>query len=85
LRAAVSGPIKIIRNLDQDALETYDLSTDPGERRDLSDREVVGLEDLLRAQESWLREMAARDRSGSEIELTREEIEHLRSLGYVTD
>jgi arylsulfatase A-like enzyme len=85
LRAAVSGPIKIIRNLDQDALETYDLSTDPRERHDLSARQVVEIEDLLRAQESWLREMAARDRSGSEIELTPEEIEHLRSLGYVTD
>jgi arylsulfatase A-like enzyme len=85
LRAAVSGPLKIIRDLNGDALETYDLSTDPGERHDLSDQQVAGFEPLLLAQENWLREMAASSRPGREIELTPEDIERLKSLGYIDD
>jgi arylsulfatase A-like enzyme len=84
-RAAVSGPLKIIRDLKGDTLETYDLSTDPGERRDLSDQHVAGLESLLLAQEDWLREMEASSRPGREIELTPEDIERLKSLGYIGD
>jgi arylsulfatase A-like enzyme len=85
LRAAVSGPRKIIRDLKGDALETYDLSADPGERHDLSGREVAGFEPLVTAQENWLREMAASDRPEREIELTPEEVQRLKSLGYTAD
>ena len=85
------GAIKLIANEEADVppsgrFELYDLSRDPGETEDLSDRRPETVEYLwmesraLRAAEEAFR---ARAGAGRAVELSREDKEALRALGYV--
>ncbi len=80
----VTGRLKVIRNERTGATALYDLAADPGETRDLSTTH----EDLLALATGRLDALLARCRDldlglGEQARPLREEIERLRSLGYV--
>jgi arylsulfatase len=65
--------------------ELYDLSVDPGERKDVGPREATVLADLRRALEDALQRRAAPHDPKDGDAVPDEQIEALRSLGYVDD
>ena len=79
------GDLKLIERQmgDEDATyELFDLRTDPKEKIDLSNirsAQVDRMKGLLQGRASY----AGNTPSGSKVEMTPEEIEELRSLGYV--
>jgi hypothetical protein len=74
--AAMSGDFKLIRDGSRD--EYYDLAADPGERHPLTDRSQGPFARLERAIE----QLASGSRDGHTIDLSQEERERLRALGY---
>ena len=82
-RALVQGGFKYIHSWleDREWEELYDLERDPGELRDLSAIETERLESMRDALRTRLFEAVAAD--VVEAELSGEEIEKLRALGYV--
>jgi len=82
-KTIVVGNWKLVRDDPTGTLELYDLTADPAERSDLS-RERPDLRDRLLA---LLEEREAGARSTAAVaetrELTEEELERLRGLGYV--
>jgi hypothetical protein len=81
-RAVIAGGFKLIHTMgDDEWFELYDLRSDPGETDDLSDDRP----DLVAELQSLLEGRAAGSvRAGStDAELTDEEKEQLRALGYV--
>lgn len=86
--AVVSAGWKLVRHLDDERRELYDLTADPQERRDLANSSDAGvraqlarLEPLLAQHAERARE-ARRSRLANSVELSAEELDHLRSLGY---
>jgi arylsulfatase A-like enzyme len=77
------GPLKAIWNVEPDRLELYDLSSDPGEKRDLS-LEQAGTAAALRDRaRQWLHDCRTPpDASTVENELDEETKERLRAHGY---
>ena len=73
---------KLIRNLDDDRFELYDLERDPEERENLWARKKDSAE-VVRLQEALDRFAERETVSAPNILLSPEEIEHLESLGYV--
>lgn len=73
------GDWKIIVDLETDAVELYDLATDPGETQDLSSREPERLAQLREAVERYL---ASVDRSAAAAD-ARELERTLERLGYL--
>jgi arylsulfatase A-like enzyme len=64
--------------------ELYDLGADPGELRDRSEPDDARAREMLERMNAALRSMAAHGgERGGEVELTPEQLERLRSLGYV--
>ena len=66
--------------------ELFQVREDPGERRDLSSAEperLAALEQRFRSDLERAQRDAARYRSGGEAQLTPEELEQLRELGYL--
>lgn len=84
-RSVRMGDLKLIERQmgDEDATyELFDLRTDPKEKIDLSNirsAQVDRMKGLLQDRASY----AGNTPSGSKVEMTPEEIEELRSLGYV--
>jgi arylsulfatase A-like enzyme len=79
---AIRGDLKYILTAPDDA-ELYDLSTDPGETADLvatRPKEASELESLLTTSESAWYTYSPVER---DVDLGREQIELLRSLGYI--
>lgn len=78
---------KLIRDLHEPAkVELYDLEADPGEQRDLLRRGVPPpAEGVALAQEleAWRQECQRSEKFSSEFVLSEEQIEQLRSLGYI--
>jgi arylsulfatase A-like enzyme len=74
--AAMSEGFKLIRDGSHD--EYYDLAADPGERHPLTDRSQGPFARLERAIE----QLASGSRDGHTIDLSQEERERLRALGY---
>ncbi len=75
----VEGSVKYILKPESSKVETYDLARDPEELRDLSSKKDA-VHPALHLR-SWYRE-GLNDQAIS-VRLSREEIEKLRSLGYV--
>ena len=73
---------KLIRNLDDDRYELYDLERDPAERENLwaSQKQSV---DVVKLREALDRFVERQVVTTPNIDLTPEEIERLESLGYV--
>jgi arylsulfatase A-like enzyme len=88
--AVRSGPLKLILNNDGPELwragthvELYDLAQDPAERRNLAGTRPVAEAFLRQELERFRRRQAARAADAAPLELTPEEREQLRALGYV--
>jgi arylsulfatase A-like enzyme len=77
---------KLIANSLPASLELYDLHTDPGEQHDLAARHGEVVTRLQRGLAAW---KGARhpvsDEEPEPVHLDPEEIEHLKSLGYLAD
>ena len=82
-RALVQDGFKYIHSWldDREWEELYDLAADPGELRDLSKIEVDRVATMRAALQARLLEAVAAD--VMEAELSRQDIERLRALGYV--
>jgi arylsulfatase A-like enzyme len=88
-----AGMLKLILNRDRtrfwragSRLELYDLASDPGERRNLAAQRPVAAGYLRVRAEALARahaQLRARWNTGKTQELTPEEVEQLRALGYV--
>jgi hypothetical protein len=62
----------------------YDLEVDPGETRDVGPSEPLRAAHYRQALHAWTLELARRRPSGGEwAELSREQCENLKVLGYV--
>ena len=83
LEALILGSLKIISKRDEDALELYDLSSDPQERRNLARLRPA----LTASLDGRLLSIMAREAAGAfEAETARlddERLEALRHLGYI--
>ena len=80
VRSLVRDGHKLIRRVQDDAYELYDLERDPLESEDLaatSPEQVAVLKDAL---EAW--ERATLARTAAQLELSGEDLEELRKLGY---
>ena len=80
VQSLVSGDYKLIRRLDGDLRALYHLGQDPRELRDLTASHPREAERLGEALEAW--ERSTRRGAAAEIELTSEELDQLRALGY---
>jgi arylsulfatase A-like enzyme len=80
VQSLVSGDYKLIRRLDGDLRALYHLGQDPRELRDLSASHAREAQRLGDALEAW--ERSTRRGAAAEIELTSEELDELRELGY---
>ncbi len=80
------GDHKLVRNPESNLTELFDVANDPREREDLAAALPEQVTALTAELDSWLaeaKELANRfDRAGS-AELSEEELERLRSLGYI--
>ena len=65
--------------------ELYDLSSDPAERHDLSEKQTSRVNALSGRIRAFLRQARSRARSARDVTLDEETTEQLRSLGYVQD
>ncbi len=76
---------KGIYNLELSSFELYDLAADPAESEDLSAREAQRAQAMQRVVQDYYRECISRQQPPSSAggELSREQQEALRSLGYV--
>ena len=64
--------------------QLYDLETDPGETRDVGPAEPLRAAYYRQALHAWTLQLARRGPAGSETaELSREQCENLKALGYV--
>ncbi|MBW2390805.1 MAG: sulfatase [Deltaproteobacteria bacterium] len=80
LRGVVYGQHKLIVDLESGAVELFDLSADPDERNDLSDERAELVEALRLLLDSLSSQGGLR---GQPLELTDEERERLKALGYL--
>lgn len=77
------GDWKIILDQLSDSYELYDLAADPGETRDLSEAEPERLEQLKVALDLAIEHAGQDALDPEELDLSPDEVEMLRSLGYV--
>jgi arylsulfatase A-like enzyme len=70
---------KLIRDLDADRVELYDLVADPGERRDVAAAQPERVAALAPALDAYVAQARA---VAEQVELSAEEVERLRALGY---
>jgi arylsulfatase A-like enzyme len=81
LRAVIEGNTKLILDLESERFELYELASDPGEQRDLADSEPERAAELVATLREWMARVAP-ESAGTERELSPEERERLRALGY---
>jgi arylsulfatase A-like enzyme len=75
---------KYIRATASGAEELYDLGSDPGERRNLADDELLRIAYYREALDLWLSRLRGRHAgAGERALLSPEQCENMRSLGYV--
>jgi arylsulfatase A-like enzyme len=84
LRAILTGGLKLIRNETQSTVEAYDLTADPAELTNLAEEQHSIVESLRESLDSEFAEVLSRGRSNTKKRaISQEELEKLRSLGYV--
>ena len=82
------GPYKLISVPARRTNLLYDVSSDPRELRQIETRGSDVMEELLGLLGPWQSEMrafASRHEEGGEAELTGEEVDRLRALGYLSN
>ena len=82
-KALISGHFKLILTPEDSLEELYDLSTDPDEQQNLVSADPETTATLTQILRSRLAEAQARAPSPEQQTLTEEQLERLRSLGYV--
>ena len=78
----VEPPFHLIHNLGDDSFELYDMVADPREQTDISGEEKVTLSYLKKALLDYVGSLEKPTETRRK-ELSHEEIESLRSLGYI--
>lgn len=81
LQAVVSDGYKLISTREDDRAELYDLSRDPGELDNQADQRAELVAEMRRVLRAELDAMVAYE--PGEIEMTEEQLQRLRALGYV--
>lgn len=81
-RSVRLGGFKLIENTRTGAVQLFDLRQDPGERRNLAEHQRRRLSELENALEQW-RVTTPRGPVLREIDLSAEERERLKALGYL--
>jgi arylsulfatase A-like enzyme len=77
------GSWKAIYNADLDSVELYDLSSDPAEQQDRAERETTRASAMKQHANSWYQAcVPVAAAAGDPVEITPEEAEQLRALGY---
>ena len=76
------GEWKGVRNGARAPIELYDLGTDPGETRNLAEAEHERTTELFARLRTWMDDTGA-GREVPRMELSEDDIEGLRALGYV--
>ena len=82
-KAVIVDRFKLIRDDETGRVEVYDLEADPAEREDLSATRPQLVERLLSVLRSTLEHTAKGAVEGGVRKLSEEEVEQLRSLGYL--
>ena len=83
IRAAIWKNFKLVYDMQADRYSLFDLGEDPGETRDVQqghESTAAQMRDQLR---SWMRSEEANAAAPADVEMTEEETERLRSLGYL--
>ncbi len=86
--ALLDGRWKLIENVSRGGYELYDLEVDPGEQRDLVGERPEVVERLgkeLRERIAVAEMLSRKFEGGGEPNLTPEEVEHLKEIGYGGD
>jgi arylsulfatase A-like enzyme len=81
--AVVMDNWKLIHHFDDDHLELFDLAADPGETTNIYKSHPPVLDDLMFLLDQRLAEMASQSQSGAQAGLSDEDIQRLKSLGYL--
>ena len=81
LQAVVSDGYKLIFTPEDDRAELYDMSRDPGELNDQAEQRAELVAEMRRVLRAELDAMVAYE--PDEIEMTEEQLQRLRALGYV--
>ncbi len=84
LHGIVQGNYKMIYARDLDQYELYDLSSDPGEKTNLAEQRRDVVRKLDRRLKRWS-EQIAQPANAASTELSPEEVENLRAMGYMSD
>jgi putative hemolysin len=85
------GSLELVRDLVSGGETLFDLAADPKEERDLAPRRASDPElarkatALARTLDSWLAECAAKEKAAPKIEMSEEERQRLKALGYGDD
>jgi len=82
LRSVVDGDFKLMIDLDRGTRELYDLGRDPLERMDVSQEQPARRRELERLLSSWAKASRRSKPTPPPVELSPEERERLRALGY---
>jgi arylsulfatase A-like enzyme len=82
-RSVRQGRYKLLHESKQDSYALYDLREDPGEKVDVASREPEITERLIRIMNERYEDFRAEPREGEAVELSPEDAERLRALGYV--
>ena len=84
-RAALAGGMKLIEDVERRRFELYDLHDDPGEQRNLAERSGGDVERLAAELARLRSRLTADSPDAQRIDLSDEEVESLRALGYVQE
>ncbi len=76
---------KLIHNNKVDRVKLFHLGSDPAERRNLANRRQARRDAMMRRLERWKSERMVLPDERQQAEMTREELDMLKELGYVYD
>jgi arylsulfatase A-like enzyme len=78
-----NGGMKLVRSLDTDQIQLFDLGADPGEQNDIAQHAPQQRDRMLHGLDIVLLALATKATTGEVPSLTPEQTEFLSSLGYI--
>ena len=82
LRAAIRGPLKVIREGRMPRPEVFDLDSDPGERTSVPVASLPEAQVLLQGLDGWWQALKSEAREESTLDLGTDDQQLLEQLGY---